>query len=619
LAQADNPDEHKPAFQGAGTNNDLSDHAEASLAPDEQLRVATENQPQPVNGEPAGRRRRTLLIGALVVVALCFAAGIGYTVARLGRNKYETAVHQLTFQPGIVRAARFRSDGRNVVYAAAWQGSSLELYETSLDRPESGKLFASDLPSPQSELLAVSSASKLAILLNPHFSRDAQIGMLAVQGIYESRPGTIFANVSSADWSPDGSTLAYTTNDSNAGSTIKTYSLARHEDRVIYPASTYVSGWFSGVRFSPNGRLLAFEQHMTNGIGYVVIMNLADKSTRTSAVYPDLAGLAWSPDGKEIWFTAAKTGIIRGIHAMNTAGRERLVYVAPVQLTLQDISKNGDVLVVRNFDSSIISVDHLRGQTPASEIPGYDWPVLGDLSNDGQRIVFGESGEALPRPSLFIRSPDDAHIKPLGEAALPASISPNGSAVLALSNEQCTRVVMFAPDQPSQTLTAANMCVTSVSWLPNGKQFIFAGAKQGQSNRCYLQSLDRSGMRAITSDNFRCDLISPDGAYTLANSGNDFYKVAIDKAEAPIKVKFPAHFVPIRWIAADRVFAIEEFGFSEIDTIDLTSGAIVDKTPIRLPSGVDSVSILKIGADNNTFAYSAVRRSSDLYVIQGLR
>ena len=578
-----------------------------------------ETPDQEQHSVPDRGHRRFLPLIAAAIVLLGVAFGLGYWIAHSRAATGEVSIQQLTFQHGIVRAARFRADGRDIVYAAAWHGSPLGLYETSLDRPESATISIPDPKGPQSELLAVSSASKLALILNPHFRHEAQMGMLAVQGLYESRPETVFDSVSSADWSPDGSTLAYTIYDEKDGPSIHAYSPQRHEDHAVYPESGSFAGWFAGIRYSPKGNLLAFERHRMDGQGYVVILDVKKKTIKASGLYSDLAGLAWRPNGHEVWFTAASSGKLRSLRAMSTAGRERLVYAAPDQLTLQDISKNGDLLVLRNLDSSSIFTGQLHGQTESAEVSGLEWPLLGDLSNDGKQMIYEESGNAFPRPGLYIRS-SDGQIKPLGEAVLTASISPDNSAVLALTNEPCSRVVMFAPDRPSRILTRSDLCVSSVSWLPNGKKFIFGGGERDQPSRCYIQSIDESVLKPLSiGENTRCGVVSPDGKYVLASKGNEYYKVSTDPSSPPVSAHYPAHFVPVRWIAGDHIDAIYEYGVSEIDTIDLDSGEIVGKQPIQLPSDVESVSFLKIGADNNTYAYSATKRSSDLFVIRGLQ
>jgi Tol biopolymer transport system component len=587
---------------------------------DQSLDAETDGKYAPEPIQASGNRSRNLrLCTAAVLLAIAFAA-LGYFAARLKTAPRVAAVQRLTFQRGVVRSARFRPDGRNVVYAAAWQGAALGLYETSLDRPESATLNASEAHAPEAQLLAVSSTSRLAVLLNPQFhGGEVQFGALAVQGLYESRPEIISANASSADWSPDGSTLAYTMYDSKAGSFIKTFSRELHEDRTLYPAKSIFDGWFAGVRYSPNGRLLAFEQHRADGKGYVVILNPQKGSTRTSRLYSSLSGLAWSRNGKEVWFTATEKGLARSLRAIDLSGSERLLYLAPAQMTLQDISKTGDVLITRDFSYSSVFVNRPQEKNGATEMPYFDWSVLGDISNDGKWIAFGESGEALPRSSIFIRNSDGSTPKPLGEASLPASISPDNTAVLALTNEPCPRAVMFTPDKSSRTLTQPGLCVSSTTWLPDGRHFIFVGSEKEEKGRCYVQSIDGNDAKPFTEKNTRCGLVSPDGEYALASRGNEFFKVAIHRTEAPAKIAFPARYVPLRWESSQRVLAIEESHISEIVTVDLASGQIVERVPIKLPEGVENISFLKVSADKKSYTFSADKRVSDLYVIQGLR
>jgi len=56
-------------------------------------------------------------------------------------------------------------------------------------------------------------------------------------------------------------------------------------------------------------------------------------------------GLAWSPDGKELWFASTKTaGWADTIYAMTPGGKARVVLTSP-SIRLYDISKDGLVLL----------------------------------------------------------------------------------------------------------------------------------------------------------------------------------------------------------------------------------------------------------------------------------
>ncbi len=99
-------------------------------------------------------------------------------------------------------------------------------------------------------------------------------------------------------------------------------------------------GWVSHVRFSPRGDLIAIEDHVPTGDdGRVVILDRNGNIKVASSFFITVQGLAWSPDEKEVWFTASKEGSSRALYAMNLSGKERLVLRVPGVLTLQDLTR----------------------------------------------------------------------------------------------------------------------------------------------------------------------------------------------------------------------------------------------------------------------------------------
>ena len=71
---------------------------------------------------------------------------------------------------------------------------------------------------------------------------------------------------------------------------------------VIYQQK---AGWFGHPRFSPDGSMIAFENHFIagNDDGQVELLDMNGKHSvlfKSSSV----EGLAWSPDGRELWFAA---------------------------------------------------------------------------------------------------------------------------------------------------------------------------------------------------------------------------------------------------------------------------------------------------------------------------
>ena len=59
------------------------------------------------------------------------------------------------------------------------------------------------------------------------------------------------------------------------------------------------------------------------------------------------AGLVWTPDGQEIWFTASELGLFHYISAVTLNKQQRLVTRVPGSLVIFDIWKDGRVLLAR--------------------------------------------------------------------------------------------------------------------------------------------------------------------------------------------------------------------------------------------------------------------------------
>ena len=74
----------------------------------------------------------------------------------------------------------------------------------------------------------------------------------------------------------------------------------------------------------------------------MVVVDLSGKKTTLAGPFNSEQGLAWSPDGTEVWFTASHV-IERELYAVGLSGKLRRVAAVPGNLTLRDISKSGRV------------------------------------------------------------------------------------------------------------------------------------------------------------------------------------------------------------------------------------------------------------------------------------
>ena len=153
-------------------------------------------------------------------------------------------------------------------------------------------------------------------------------------------PRQVAENADWADWSPDGKTLAVV------------HDVAGKE-RLEFPLGHVLyetSGWISHVRVSPNGREIAFLDHpiLDDDQGGVSVVDLAGKKMLLSTGWESEEGLAWSPSGKEVWFSATRAGLQHQVYAVDLSGHLRLAFRSLGGVTLQDIAPDGRVLMTRD-------------------------------------------------------------------------------------------------------------------------------------------------------------------------------------------------------------------------------------------------------------------------------
>ena len=188
----------------------------------------------------------------------------------------------------------------------------------------------------------------------------------------------LFENVRGSAWAPNGTDIA----------------IVRQTDKVRleFPVGTVLyetSGRVSNIRVSPSSKLVAFVHHPVRGDsrGSVVVVDAKGNHRNLSREFGDIAGLAWSAKGDEVWFSAKPTDSGAVVYAVTSASRERVVWQGPGDQLLQDVFADGRVILLHRHNRRVLMV-FTPSEDRERDLAWLDQSFLADLANDGKTVLF---------------------------------------------------------------------------------------------------------------------------------------------------------------------------------------------------------------------------------------
>lgn len=547
-----------------------------------------------------------IVAAAAALVLLAVAGGWLAAKARPGKATVPT-FRRLTFRSGALHNARFTPDGQTIVYGATWLGETQSLFAVRPESPESRPFgFRADI-------LAVSSAGEMAVMLdqNPVFGTLARVPFAG--GV--PRPAVEGVPYASADWSPDGKDLAVVR-------------IVEGRWRLEFPLGKVLHEGpdINAPRFNAAGDRIAFFQR--GKTGSVMVIRRSGEGVRTIANGFDLPGGApcWTPNGKEVWFTGSRgRGQTSALYAADLLGRVRLVAQMPGELELDDISRDGRLLL--GYHTLIGSMRGVVAGDPVErELTWLDLPLPADISADGKTILFTETGEGGGKTSgAYMRSLDGSPAVRLGDGHALA-LAPGGKSALVSLPGTADRLLLLptAVGEPKTITLAGFETLDSAAFLPDGKEFVFSGKEIGKAPRTYRMSLQGGKPRPIGPEGIRISFrtsgpVSLDGKWMVGASGpRTWLWFSIEGGEArPIAGLEPAEY-PIRW-APDRSLWVRHGISGEVTRLDPSTGRRTPGNKVQPPDATLGVQSIVMTPDGRTYVYSAVRAHSLLYVVEGLK
>lgn len=586
------------------------DESSSHAAPEGEIRTlgARASQIPAVQVVRLSAYRNSALMALLIVIVTLL---IGLLLGKLVWRNPVPSFHQLTFERGMLRSARFTPGGETVMYSAAWQGTPNRIFTTRPAGPESQPWGLVN-----TELLAVSSEGEIAVLLNAHpIQLFSMIGTLARVSEAGGAPREILEEVVWADWSSKEHELGIVR-------------VVGGQSRLEYPIDHVLyqtGGWISHPRFSPTGDQIAFLDHplQEDDLGSVAIVDLLGRYRVLSSGWSTVQGLAWQPQGREVWFSGARDNNIRGLYAVDLSSHERLVFRDMSCLTLHDIASDGRVLLARD-----VRRRGIYGTAPADteerDFSWLDWSYPADLSLDGMELLFTEVGAAR-NYSVFFRRMDASPAVRLGEGN-GLALSPDVRWALANSPGALSHAVLL-PTRAGRIEPLANESINKIGarWFPDGKRLIFSGYEPGHGVRLFMvDDLPTGALKGISPEGTSAAFAPSPVGERVAGVGPDKrgYMFSVEGAQERLIPGYQMGDVPISWSSDGRFLFVYRYGDvpAKVDKLDVATGRRIpwkELMPLD-PAGIHLIDHIVIKLSGRAYVYGARRILSDLFTVQGL-
>jgi len=507
-----------------------------------------------------------LLLVVAVVVIVSFSRRRAALSAKVPQDS-----HQITNRDGFISGARFRPNGKGIVFSAGFEGRPLELFfaddvQGSATRPAGIQSAA---------IKSVSSSGKIAVLLNFELNwSDGWQGTLAMLPAEGGKPEIVMEGVDEAAFAPDGNRFAI----------VRTVG---GEQQLEYPVGQVLyksSGWMSFPRFSPKGDKIAFFEHPIgdNG-GSINIFDLSSQKTYViSREWTSLRGLAWNAKTNEIWFGGSRVGRLQTINAVSLSGelRMNLYQLEKLHTRIEDISEDGRLLVLQGINHSTMTV--LGEKAPSEPIDAqFPWTTSVDLSDDGKNLLYynwGFEGSDLSDvKAVYLRKLDGSPIR-LGPGKALA-LSRDGKWALAVQTNNYPKLVLLSTSGAAPR-TLPNKGIKEylyASFFPDGRQILFTGveARDGAEIRSYVQDVDTGEMRTLTDEWTEALLVSPDGKNVITRPPDLTYYLQPLAGGEPTAIQgLESGEVPIQWSDDSQDIYVKGDGefATKIYRVNLASG-----------------------------------------------
>jgi len=547
-----------------------------------------------------------LVLGTLAALGLLVLAALALRDRRPPKAPPAPSFQRITFRRGAVNSARFGPDGQ-VVYSAAWDGGERVLYVARSNPRDTSALEIKD-----ATVVGVSGAGEVAFM---------RAGVLARAPLAGGPAKDMLSDIVAADWSADGRDFA-----------VKRRERARF--RIEFPAGRVLSETSTrqgGLRISPDGRHVAFTEHpvLNDDRGLVVILDRDGRRVAATPEWASLEGLAWTPDGSEVLFTACEAGAENSLRGLSLDGQLRVVLSSTGRLVLHDVAPDGRVLLERATVRSEI-VFRRAGESEDRDLSWLDFSGIAGISPSGDTVLFYESGEGGgPEYTTFLRHTDGAPPVRVGMGRA-LDLSPDGRLVLSVDirNAKALDLTPTGPGETRKIRIPGLVAHDDAGFLADSRRIFVTGRDASGRRATWLTDIDAKDPRALPL---------PEGRFlrqsTFSSDGKRFVAACPESGASCRYDTVAGQPTPIPgtqkgWVAVGidtrgRLY-YREGKLSQSDRLLRLDPATGRATPLaelvpRDRAGAFGVVDVTVATSGEAWAYTLLRRLSDLHVVTGIR
>jgi Tol biopolymer transport system component len=278
------------------------------------------------------------------------------------------------------------------------------------------------------------------------------------------------------------------------------------------------------LRVSPSGDRVAFFEGGDEG-SRIVVVDRSGKKRIESRPFVDWWFLAWSPDGREVWFDASERQVTSALFGLDLEGHERPIAATPGFTEIHDLAPDGRALMtfVSNRRPTYCLPPGGAGEIDCAWLQA---TVPSDLSPDGRALLLRDIEDEF---DSFLRGTDGSAAIKIGSGR-SMTLSPDGRS--ALVARRTGLLVVPTGIGEARTLAAGKFSrVDWAEWHPDDRRVLVSAAEPGRRLRIY--SLETAGgdpqpvgpegltmqpnARSISPDGSALVAFDPEGRAVLLN------------------------------------------------------------------------------------------------------